>query len=244
MVGTNFGAKRLPPVPSKMCGRTGSICVATWSAIGSRHGWSNRATLTAAYSVNGTTTATRSAGAYAEPSALVGSPSHRAGRAIAGRRDARAARTRRRPARTSARATTGPRPTELRVSSASPVATPVRVSVRADGRARNPSSAANAATAHAAPHSSASWYTTGRLARKHTTDPDPTRNVNPPARAASNRPTRVPARASSRTRHARRTVATISTANATSIEICVSRPSKRSVSAATGMRSSVGHGPK
>ena len=47
-----------------------------------------------------------------------------------------------------------------------------------------------------------------------------------------------------RTRHSSRTVATMSTANASSIESCVSSPSSEVVTAAIGRRRSAGHGPK
>ena len=135
-------------------------------------------------------------------------------------------------------------PAVVRLRTAPVVNSPVATSPEVEGCWITPRSANAEPRAIGIAHAYASWYTHGIDPRKRTVEPAVAAISSRPYAAASNRPSGAPGRSRPRTRQISRLNSRAVTIQARSIDTVVSRPSKRSVTASSGMRSSAGPGGK
>ena len=136
-----------------------------------------------------------------------------------------------------------PSPSGCRLVAAAAVRKVAAARPRAVGRRSHPSTEASEATVSARPHRMASWNTAA-IDASHSGTPPRTAIAMPAVAMRSTRPTGAAPRTRWRTARLSRWAATASTTMASTIEIVVSRPSNRSVTRRSGIRSSDGKGPK
>ena len=173
--------------------------------------------------------------------AALATPSASASGAAAARRARRSSHSRQ--AASSSSATSGPRPTEARVSEARQASTAAPTSGAVRRVLRWATSSQKELTARAAPHRMASWYTQAFDVSSRGTEVasastfTAARKVRPGPRG------RLPSRKRA-THTVSRVSATTRSSSASSSDTRVSRPSKRDVIATSGMRTTAGTGPK